>query len=932
MRERRKTNMPANKIRILTLLSDPILNSDDSPVERLALDSEIERLKNELISTGRAAELRLSVASAKNAQAALRDHGPFHILHFTGHGNQEALAFEDNRGELLPIDQMRLQAIFTPLGQAPAQVAFLSACHSQSMAQALLNAGVPHVAAVDAHAAVLDVAARAFAAQFYPWLLAGKTVRQAFDAGRAAVLTDAAALQACRQLAKQTEDPALLALIKDLENRGISPTDAVNRLEAMKFKLLPETTEDEADSHAAAPFAHAPPGQLTVIELPPYPKTLGAPLPTFTGRAKEMHNLITLIAEKKITTIVGPGGMGKSELARQTGRWQARRGRFKGGITFIPLGERTRAADARLAIAAELRLPPETSETDLSLARALPPNSLIILDELDALCAEDLRPTRALFETLRHHAPGSARILATSRQPVGVGQKFTLRRLLPQSARELFMKLARQQTGDELQGTEQELQEILDFLDRYPRAIIQAARQMFSPELGDLLDDLRHSREELLQDPDLPADELRDAESILITLNSSYRRLQARNPEAAAFFPLLALFPAGISLKGITTIFGRPARKYLQIIVDLSLVEQTPPLDYYYLPAPVRSYAGRKLQPRPPAPPAREQYGPAALQYYAGLTETLNNLFTGGQIEAGMALSALELPNLYAWLDWAYENEADQGDGVCRAARITANLENFYTMADHLRDEAFARCQKALAAARRLQDPWGEANTLKAIGDVQQFRSELDPALQSYQRALQLFRQIGDRLGEANTLQAIGDVQQFRKELDPALQSYQRALQLFRQIGSRLGEANTLKAIGDVQQFRKELDPALQSYQRALQLFRQIGERLGEANTLQAIGFMQVDAGEGEAGLKMLDGALNLYQQVGDRGGQANTFWGMGLRLAQNGQLQEAEPLMVQAVELAQQFLDPKHPVLVFWKDTLALVQEALQNQRNAGE
>ncbi|HEY85788.1 MAG TPA: CHAT domain-containing protein, partial [Chloroflexi bacterium] len=748
--------MTPDKIRILTLLSDPLLNSNGVPVERLALASEIERLKSELASLNRAVELRLSVASAKNTQNALRDHGPFHILHFTGHGNQDALAFEDDRGGLLPLDPMRWQAIFAPLSQAPAQVAFLSACHSQSMAQALLDAGVPHVAAVDANAAALDVAARAFSAQFYPWLLAGKTVRQAFDAGRAAVLTDAATLQACRQLAEQTKDPALLALIADLDSRGIRPADAVNRLEAMKFKLLPEATNDETDPHAAAPFAHAPPGQLTVIDLPPYPETLGKPLPTFTGRAKEMRNLIDLTAEQKIVTIIGAGGMGKSELSRQTGRWRARRGHFRGGITFIHLGERSRAADARLLIAAALRLAPETSETDRALARALPPDSLLILDELDALCAEDLRPTRALFEALRNHAPGGVRILATSRQPVGVGQKFTLRRLSPQSARDLFLKLARQQTGDELQGTEQELQEILTFLDRYPRAIIQAARQLFSPDLSDLLDDLRHSKEELLQDPNLPAGELRDAESVLITLNSSYRRLQARNPEAAAFFPLLSLFPAGISLAGITSIFGRPARKYLQIIVDLSLVEQTPPLDYYYLPAPVRSYAGRKLQPRPPAPPARKQYGPAALQHYASRTDELNSLFTGGQIEAGTALTALELPNLYAWLDWAYENEADQGDGVCRAARITAGLNNFYTMSPHLRAETFARCQKALAAARRLGDKFSQANTLQSLGDLAMRVADLKAAAQHFQQALDLFQQIDEKLGQANTLQSLG--------------------------------------------------------------------------------------------------------------------------------------------------------------------------------
>jgi hypothetical protein len=68
----------------------------------------------------------------------------------------------------------------------------------------------------------------------------------------------------------------------------------------------------------------------------------------------------------------------------------------------------------------------------------------------------------------------------------------------------------------------------------------------------------------------------------------------------------------------------------------------------------------------------------------------------------------------------------------------------------------------AVAAARRVGEPWDQANTLKAIGDVQNFRDERNAALDSYRQALELFRAVGSRLGEANTLKAIGDVQNFR--------------------------------------------------------------------------------------------------------------------------------------------------------------------------
>jgi tetratricopeptide (TPR) repeat protein len=198
---------------------------------------------------------------------------------------------------------------------------------------------------------------------------------------------------------------------------------------------------------------------------------------------------------------------------------------------------------------------------------------------------------------------------------------------------------------------------------------------------------------------------------------------------------------------------------------------------------------------------------------------------------------------------------------------------------------------QALDLFRAVGDRLGEANTRKAIGDVQQFQKENAAALQSYAQALDLFRAVGDRLGEANTLQAIGDVQQFQKENAAALQSYAQALDLFRAVGSRLGEANTLQAIGDVQQFQKENAAALQSYAQALDLFRAVGSRLGEANTILAISDLarlQGDFPQADEGYRV---ALELYQAISDNYSQARVYYRMGDWQRDQGNLEEARRL-----------------------------------------
>ena len=782
----------AAPLRILALLSDPLIGPTGQPVERLSLDKEIERVSQQLASINREAELRLLIATPDNLLNTLRDNGPADIIHFSGHGNDGILAFEDGRAGTLPLDPIRWQALFTPLGQPPCQVAFLSACHSESMAEALLAAGVPHVVAIDAASAVYDIAARAFAGQFYPALLSERSVRQAFEFGQAAVLADPATLKACRVEAER--NPNLAALAGLLAGSDVAPADALNRFEMLKFKLLPEPADDQPDPHLNVPFPEVPSGQLTTINLPDYPKELGKSLVSFTGRAEELHSLINYVQEQSITTIVGFGGMGKTELALEVGRWFVRRGFFPGGVRFIALGDRHRALDARATIASEFGLNPALAEDDYSLARVLPPNSLLILDELDHLTAEDRRATRSLFEALRDHAPAS--ILATSRQETGIQgeQRFSLRRLAPPAARRLFRTLAHNEVGDELRGGEAELNRILKFLDGYPRAIVQAAPQLkFDPDLAALLADLEESREELLQDPDLPADELRDHESVLVTLNSSYRRLQERDAEAAAFFPHLALFPAGLSSEGINAIFGRPARRRLRAIVDLSLVEIAAPLDYYYLPTPVRSFAHRLL-----LDDALNRIGPAALRHYAAQTAGYSKLMTEGQLELGVALIHHELPNLYDWLDWGFAGEQPANDGRCITARIMSSLSNFYTMALFRRSEAVERYQAAYKAAIRLKDLYGQANTQKGLGDLAMRVDDLQSAAQRYEAALDLFTQIDAKLGQANTLLSQADLLDAEGDLEQALRNFEMAIAIYQSFNDGYSLAVAFGSLGEL--------------------------------------------------------------------------------------------------------------------------------------
>ena len=228
------------------------------------------------------------------------------------------------------------------------------------------------------------------------------------------------------------------------------------------------------------------------------------------------------------------------------------------------------------------------------------------------------------------------------------------------------------------------------------------------------------------------------------------------------------------------------------------------------------------------------------------------------------------------------------------------------------RPEALETFQSALADAD--QDQNLQANVLKAMGDVQQFRKNMDAALTTYAQALDLFRAVGDRLGEANVLKAMGDVQQFRKNMDAALTTYAQALDLFRAVGDRLGEANVLQAMGDVQRLSGEHESALKNYDDALPLFHLIGSKLGEANVLASQSRLLVRMGEITKGEQLLEQAIAVRGEIHDLYSQGADYGNFALALVTTGEKAKAKPYALKAKELWRQFNEPS---LMQWIDDL---------------
>ncbi|WP_437585344.1 tetratricopeptide repeat protein [Sorangium sp. So ce1000] len=191
-------------------------------------------------------------------------------------------------------------------------------------------------------------------------------------------------------------------------------------------------------------------------------------------------------------------------------------------------------------------------------------------------------------------------------------------------------------------------------------------------------------------------------------------------------------------------------------------------------------------------------------------------------------------------------------------------------------DGALLDYERALELFLLADDRLGQANVLKARGDLRRFKADLDGALLDYERALELFLLVDDRLGQANVLRARGDLRRRKADLDGALLDYERALELFLLVDSRLGQANVLKARGDLRRRKADLDGALLDYERALELFLLVDDRLGQANVLKARGDLRRFKADLDSALLDYERALELFLLVDDRLGQANVLRARG--------------------------------------------------------
>lgn len=166
----------------LTIL---ILSSDPRNADRLRLAQEHRDLQVAIRGTRYASSLNvLNEPSCRYSDiTAALDRVDPHILHFSGHGSEEVLYFEDVQGTAQPVKKEALARVLRQ--QQELQLVILNACFSLDQGQAFADAvGL----AIVSEGSILDQDAIDFSREFYTALGYGRrSYIEAFERAKSAL-------------------------------------------------------------------------------------------------------------------------------------------------------------------------------------------------------------------------------------------------------------------------------------------------------------------------------------------------------------------------------------------------------------------------------------------------------------------------------------------------------------------------------------------------------------------------------------------------------------------------------------------------------------------------------------------------------------------------------------------------------------------------
>ncbi|MEU9509718.1 BTAD domain-containing putative transcriptional regulator [Micromonospora sp. NPDC048170] len=616
----------------------------------------------------------------------------------------------------------------------------------------------------------------------------------------------------------------------------------------------------------------APAPRTPAARALPSTRNLPAAISSFVGRAAERTQLHVLLAEHRLVTVTGPGGVGKTRLAMECLRERT----DPDGPWVVELaGVRDGALVAR-TVADALGLPLPTGLAEL--ARLLTErHTLVVLDNAEHLVDGVVEVIAALLA-----AGPRVRVLVTSRQPLGLAGEalLELTSLPPQDAVALLAaRMAVVLPGSTLTETDRPVaEELCRDLDGLPLAIELAAAQCRALSLREIVDQL-DDRFALL-DSGRPG--VHRHATLEQTIEWSHHLL---TPHEQQLFRRLSVFDGGFDLVAAQQV-GADAR-VLPVLLGLvrkSLVTvdaSSSPRRYRMLNS-IRHYAAGLLSDAERTA-ARSRHR----AWLLGLVEAAEQRLLTADGAHWMQRLRRERDNVAAGL----ESALDAGDAL-GAARICAALAWFWFRTGQITDGIrWGRAAEAALLDRIAAGPQREeelllvrARLLLAIGGVTYLVGDHTAATDVFGTSADLAERVGARDVQATAVSYLASMIMMGGDPARAVAVADQAVALADAVGHPGARAEALTVRAQISRACGDLERAHRELTEANRLARECGHWWAVLSSGWAVSKVDVDQGRPEQALATLR-ALTLDTDPGnDRASWLAVVHSLAGVLARTGQ------------------------------------------------
>ena len=425
---------------------------------------------------------------------------------------------------------------------------------------------------------------------------------------------------------------------------------------------------------------NAPPQQKTRHNLP-------VRLTTFIGREKEREEIRKLLAENRLVTLIGAGGIGKTRLSIEIGH--SLLNGFSAGIWFIPLESLTDQELLPQTVASFLNIAEQADHPMLEtlIDQLRNKNSLLILDN----CEHLLDACAQLVENLLQHCP-TLKILTTSREALRLeGEAFyyvpalavpphhevrSIDEFAQYESIRLFLQRAKLVIpGFALtQANVETVVKICDRLDGIPLAIELAAARIDIFALEEVLGQLNRSFDLLISHTRLA---LPRHQTMRTCIDWGWNLLTEAE---RTFMSRLSVFLGGWTLHAAQAIGLSEAQQLTGSLVKKSFVivhKQTRHETRYGFHEVIRAFAQEQLALAGEDSAMRDHH----LEYFLELARQFEPALHGIDQDSWLERLSTERDNLRAALEWAARTNVQAG--LYLSNRLRTFWENY-----DLREEA----------------------------------------------------------------------------------------------------------------------------------------------------------------------------------------------------------------------------------------------------